>query len=181
MNFKLKKCKHCEREFKQFNSLTKVCSTHCAIEHAKSVSKDVKRKEWNKTKRKRIEALKTKQDYQKELQVIFNKFIRVRDKDKPCISCNKPLSGKFDAGHFYSTGSYPELRFNEDNVHGQCVHCNQHKRGNLIEYSLNLPKRIGLERFEKLQSLANIPAHYTKEELKGLKEVYKLKIKNYEV
>jgi hypothetical protein len=68
-------------------------------------------------------------DHVKELQVIVNKYVRLRDKDKGCISCGTPLLGKYDAGHYYSAGGNPELRFNTDNIHGQCVYCNQHRHG----------------------------------------------------
>ena len=139
-----------------------------------------KAKQWNKEKKERKEALKTNSDYVRELQVVFNKFIRLRDKDEGCISCDKPLNTKYDAGHFYSTGSYPELRFNEDNVFGQCVHCNQHKHGALIEYGERLHTRIGLVKILRLKELINIPKKYTIDELKGLKVMYKLKIKQLE-
>jgi len=174
----MRTCKNCKCKFEpQYNSVQSVCSFECSIELTKKNQKKKAQKEWNKEKKKRKEALKTNSDYVRELQVIFNTFIRLRDKNTTCISCNKPLNSKFDAGHYYSTGSYPELRFNESNVHGQCVHCNQHKRGNLIEYSENLPKRIGLERFNKLKELANTPRKYTIPELKELKKYYKEKSK----
>ena len=45
--------------------------------------------------------LKTHKDYIQILQkLFFNTFIRLRDKHQPCISCGKPLEGKYDAGHF---------------------------------------------------------------------------------
>lgn len=78
----------------------------------------------------------------------FNAFIRERDQDQPCISC-----GEFKqlmAGHYYSGGHYPETRFNEDNVNGQCERCNYYLSGNLIEYRKGLEKKIGIERLEKL-------------------------------
>jgi len=173
------KCKTCKDKFEPKVFLQKNClkKDEC-IKAELELKKKAYKKNWNKEKKQRKEALKTNSDYVRELQIIFNTFIRLRDKNKPCISCNKPLNSKFDAGHYYSTGSYPELRFNESNVHGQCVHCNQHKRGNLIEYGLNLPKRIGLDNVLELRKLANVPRKYTIEELKGLKVMYKLKIKN---
>lgn len=175
----MRTCKNCGKKFEpQYNKVQQVCSFECSIELAKNKIKEKQSKDWKKEKAKRKEALKTNADYVRELQKIFNTYIRERDKNKPCISCNKPLNTKFDAGHYYSTGSYPELRFHEDNVHGQCVHCNQHKRGNLLEYGLNLPKRIGLNKVLELRKLANVPRKYTVEELKGLKVFYKLKIKN---
>jgi len=173
-----KKCKNCGIKFEtQYSTTQQTCTFHCAIEYSNSVKEKKAKKEWTKEKKKRKDALKTNSDHVRELQIIFNKFIRTRDKEKGCISCSKPLNTKFDAGHYYSTGSYPELRFNEDNVHGQCVHCNQHKRGNLIAYTDSLPNRIGNDRFLKLKSLSNIPRKYTIPELIELKKLYKEKTK----
>ena len=78
----------------------------------------------------------------------FNKFIRNRDKDKPCISCGKYTT--LQAGHFYSAGKHSSVRFNEDNVHGQCLSCNYFKSGDLLNYRTNLIQKIGVDRFEKL-------------------------------
>ena len=190
------RCKTCKDKFDPKVFLQKNClkKDEC-IKAELELKKQASKKNWNKEKAKRKEALKTNSDYVRELQVVFNKYIRLRDKGKPCISCPKLLgvptftdtvldmyydgsSKKYDAGHYYSTGSYPELRFHEDNVHGQCVYCNQHKRGNLIDYLEGLHTRIGLVKILKLKQLANVPKKYTIEELKGLKVLYKLKIKN---
>lgn len=87
-----------------------------------------------------------------ELQKVFNEYIRQRDKDKPCISC-----GQFkdlQAGHFYSVRNYDGLRFDEDNVHGECVRCNCFDDDHLIGYSVNLVRKIGPERFVRLQERA---------------------------
>jgi hypothetical protein len=90
----------------------------------------------------------------KKCQIIFNDYIRLRDKDQPCISCGefKPLQ----AGHYYACGGYDGLRFNEDNVHGECVRCNCFDESHLIGYGENLKERIGIERFEKLKLDAKI-------------------------
>ena len=66
----------------------------------------------------------------------FHLYIRNRDQGKPCISCGKKT--KLQAGHFYSAGKHPQLRFNEDNVHGQCLSCNYYKSGDLLNYRINL-------------------------------------------
>jgi ssDNA-binding Zn-finger/Zn-ribbon topoisomerase 1 len=115
--------------------------------------------------------------YRRELQKVFNEFSRLRDSKEPCISCGKPLPVKYDAGHFYSVGSYPNLRFNEDNVHAQCVECNQHKHGNLLEYAPRLTERIGFERASKLMVLRNEPLRLSLDEIKQLIEQYKWKVK----
>lgn len=90
----------------------------------------------------------------KEAIRIFNTWIRLRDHDQPCISCGRPTS--LQAGHFHSAGKHNHLRFNEDNVHGQCLQCNYFLSGNLIKYRKNLEKKIGSERLEKLDLLASI-------------------------
>lgn len=83
---------------------------------------------------------------------VFNSWVRARDKENGCISCG----GNVDhAGHYYSAGHYDALRFNEDNCHGQCISCNFHKSGNLIKYGINLEKKIGKERIEKLHFLSD--------------------------
>lgn len=169
------RCKLCKDKFtpKQFNQ------KHC-FEKKECITAEIELKKsqaWKKKKKVMQKELKTKQDYEKVLQVIFNKFIRLRDKDKPCISCPRPLIDKFDAGHFYPVGSYKNLRFNEMNVHGQCVHCNQHKHGNLIEYQKGLIKRIGQDKVDELDAIRNEPAHFTIPELEELIKEYKNKLK----
>ena len=172
------KCKCCKEKFEPKFFLQKFCmdKSECISAHLE-YAKEQKQKAWNKKKKVIKESLKTHKDYLKEAQIEFNTFIRLRDKDKPCISCGNLLTGKFDAGHFYSVGSTPELRFNEDNVHGQCVFCNRHKHGNLIEYSENLPKRISQESFEQLKQLKGVLRKYSIEELKQIKALYKEKAK----
>lgn len=89
----------------------------------------------------------------------FNKFIRERDKDKGCISCGGRVE---DACHYYSAGHYSYLRFNEDNVHGGCTHCNKFLHGNLIEYRKGLVKKIGEERIKKLDETCRISRKWEK-------------------
>ena len=52
---------------------------------------------------------KTLPKLKKECQVVFNAFIRERDKDLPCISCGRKLG--LQAGHYYPTQGYDGLRF----------------------------------------------------------------------
>jgi gamma-glutamylcyclotransferase (GGCT)/AIG2-like uncharacterized protein YtfP len=129
-------------------------------------------------KKKILEKLETHSDWLKKLQKVFNTYIRHRDKDKQCISCKTPLNGrKYDAGHFFSVGAYPNLRFDEDNVHGQCVHCNQHKHGAISEYAIYLPIRIGIEKFESLKNRRAQPLKLSIPDIKEMIDYYKLKVK----
>jgi hypothetical protein len=127
---KERKCKSCGALFEpKFNSLQVVCSVPCAINYGN----EKKKKAFNKEHKAAKESLLTHKDYIQLLQKVVNTYVRMRDKEKGCVSCGVTLIGKkFDAGHFLPT-TYQFLRFNEDNIHGQCVHCNQHKHGSQYE------------------------------------------------
>jgi len=149
---KEKKCKNCKEKFIPQRPLQYICGVRCGAEYAINSRNKKEKKERAEAKK----SLLTHKDYLKMLQVVFNTYIRLRDKDKGCISCGGPFITKYDAGHFYSVGSTPSLRFDEDNCHGQCVYCNQHLHGNLIMYWENLPKRIGRERYIALMEKSKI-------------------------
>ena len=168
---KSKKCKVCKQAFEPRATTQVVCSWQCSLVHTSKEKEKRERKDYREKK----EALKTRSEWLKEAQVVFNRYIRERDKDLPCVSCVQHRNS-YDAGHYRSVGAAPQLRFNEDNVHKQCVHCNQHKSGNAIDYRINLVKRIGIERVEKLES-DNEPAKYTIEDAKEIKKLYNEKLK----
>ena len=174
---RLYKCKQCKTPFERMKPLQAVCSPICAIGYSKVLEAKKQRKEWSIEKKKIKESLKTYSDYIQELQKIFNTFIRLRDVNEKCISCNEPLVGKYDAGHYYSAGGNPSVRFDEDNVFAQCVHCNQWKHGNLIEYTKRLPERIGELNFHLLEVRRNVPTKYSIPELIEMKVIYKNKVK----
>ena len=109
-------------------------------------------------------------------QQVFNKYIRLRDKGNKCISCNKtPL--KENGGHFFNANNHWNVRFDEDNVHLQCEHCNTFLSGNLINYRTNLIEKIGIERYNELEAKSNVTRKFTVEELKEIIEEYKKKLK----
>jgi len=85
----------------------------------------------------------------------FNIFIRQRDFGEPCISCGSPLGQNYHAGHFFSIGAHSSVRFDKDNVHGQCIRCNNFLHGNLANYKDNLIKKIGIEKFNALDTRKN--------------------------
>lgn len=166
------KCKVCRSEYVKFRMAQKCCSPECAIEYARREREKKDRKET----RTKLAALKTRAQWLKEAQVEFNRYIRERDRDLPCISCGRFHTGSHDAGHYRSIGAAPHLRFNEDNCWRQCVPCNQFKSGNAIEYRINLVKRIGVERVEALES-NNEARKWTIAEAKEIKVAYRNKLK----
>lgn len=175
------KCKVCGCYFvKTISSTQKVCSPKCAIILSKEQAKKKREKQEKAERRERKAKLKSRSEWLKDAQSVFNKFIRLRDKNEPCISCGKYHTGQYHAGHYRSVGACPELRFCELNVHKQCAPCNDHKSGNIIEYRINLVKKIGVDKVEWLERQDHEPKKYTIEDCKEIIKYYKAKIKELE-
>jgi hypothetical protein len=116
--------------------------------------------------------IKSRSDWLKEAQVAFNAWIRERDKDLPCISCQRHHKGQYHAGHYRSVGACPELRFEPLNVHKQCSACNNYKSGNILEYRLNLIAKIGQEKVDWIEGKHD-PVKYTVEDLREIRDRYR--------
>jgi hypothetical protein len=172
---KLKKCK-CGSEYQQYTSMQNCCVECLAEKVAKNriksdkVAHTAQKRELIKAK----EAIKSRSDWMKEAQQAFNAWVRERDKDKPCISCQRHHTGQYHAGHYRTTKSCPELRFEPLNVHKQCSVCNNHMSGNILEYRINLIK-LGVD-IDWLEG-NHEPKKYTIDDLKALKALYKQKLK----
>ena len=173
---RLKKCKSCREEFTPLRTLQAVCSPACAIRHAEAVRASEKSRAAKLERaehRKAREKTKTRGEWMREAQVAFNAYIRERDRDFPCISCGRFHDGQWHAGHYRATSVAPALRFNEENVHKQCAPCNNYLHGNLLEYRINLIRRIGQDKVDWLEG-NHEPAKYSIEELKSIKRNYSL-------
>jgi len=167
------RCKNCKEKFNPLRFNQKYCLKSECIN---AFVNEVKTKEWGKRRKELKESLKTRTDYLKETQALFNRYIRIRDKSELCISCgNKPL--KKNAGHYFSQGGHSNVRFDEDNVHLQCEHCNSYLSGNLLNYQIGIEKRIGPHRLFELHERAHIPKKWEIDELKELQKKIKEKIK----
>ena len=178
------KCKECSEYYTKFRSTQQVCSVKCAMAMGKRKAEEKRKKlekadrlEASRRMRERKEKLKSRSDWLKDLQRVFNEFIRLRDADLPCISCGRYHNGQYHAGHYRSVGACPELRFNEDNTHKQCSACNNHLSGNILEYRLGLIEKIGIERVEFLERQDHPPLKLSVEEIKDLIKAYKAKVK----
>ncbi len=120
----------------------------------------------------RKEALKSRSDHMKDTQQAFNEWVRNRDVALPCVSCGRHHEGKYDAGHYRTVGSNPALRFEPLNCHRQCSPCNTQLSGNIVNYRIELVRRIGIMNVEWLEG-PHEPQRYTVEELKALTAKYR--------
>lgn len=172
---KIKICKACKGEFMPFNSMQKTClNPQCSLAYVR----EKEEKAFNtETRRKKKELKRNDRSYWiKKAQESFNKFIRERDKYKPCISCGRSSGCKVNAGHYRSVGAMPALRFEELNVHLQCEHCNCFQSGNAIDYRLGLIKKIGQYAVDWLEG-PHEPKKHTIAQLQELKKTYDEKYK----
>lgn len=166
------RCKHCKEKFEPIHFNQKYC-----------IDKDECRREMNIAASKKKKAAYNKENkslsqLMKETQIVFNTYIRKRDYKNGCISCGKLFGDeKYDAGHYIST-RHKIITFDEDNVHAQCVACNQHKNSNHIPYRKKLLQKIGEKRVNRLEEIYVQTKKWTKYELKELTDIYKEKIKD---
>lgn len=165
----------CRAKFVPERSFQSWCSVDCAVVIARQ-KQERERKVLDKAERRAIRAtrkrIKPRAEYMKEAQVAFNAWVRERDRLQPCISCDRHHQGQWHAGHYRTVGASPELRFEPLNVHKQCAPCNNHKSGDIVNYRLNLVRRIGADQVEWLEG-SHEPKRYTIEDLQAIKAHYR--------
>ena len=185
---KQRACRICKSLFQPRKALQNVCSFECEVKLGIVMA------ERSKNRREKAERvaevasrkilklkLKTRGEWIKETQAVFNAFIRTRDQlaGHNCISSGRPLDwsgNNVDAGHYRSRGSAPHLRFDERNCHAQSKKDNRYLSGNAVDYRIGLIARIGLEAVESLEA-DQTPKKYTIAELRAIKAHYVAKLK----
>lgn len=180
-----KKCEVCGNEFEKnpHTPFRTWCDDfECIKVIIKKRNEKKQKKDWQEHKKAIKEKLKTLTDYKNEARAAFQKFIRLRDKDLPCISCGR-FANRYDGGHYFDANQYTGLIFNEDNCHKQCsANCNKHMHGNKVNYRIGLVKKIGEPRVKWLEenkdSLRMV--NYTKEDYIRIRRHYELKCKELE-
>lgn len=145
----------------------------------RKVTKKVKSKKFQE-KRKWKKENKSLRSLQNDARRVFQKFIRIRDKDKTCISCGTIYARQWDGGHYLKAEIYTGLIFDELNVHKQCDSCNRFKDGNIVEYRKGLSQRFSEVSVLELEKNSNYKRDYrfNRQELLGIENLYKYKIKN---
>lgn len=176
---RLKKCRKCglDLPLHSFTStMAKYCN-NCRIIRKFEQQKASQQRSFErmKNKKQKTTGVVKLSDLKQVAQRHVNKFIRERDKNLPCISCQKkPVE---HAGHYIAQGSSGLLRYEPDNISGQCKQCNKWKHGNLLEYRIHLVEKIGEDRVKELEALRYGIKKWTREELLEIIEEYKEKLK----
>ena len=171
---KEKKCRYCKEKFTPFSSLQPFCfKNECITKHNKITL------EKKKAKAKKEFKENDKSTLLKLAQTVVNKYIRLRDLDKPCISCGHLGDRQIHAGHYRPMGNNQQLRFYTLNIFAQCSICNNYKSGNLAEYRMSLIKKLGIKKVEEIEANQE-RGNYSVEYLQRLIKVFRKKIKLYE-
>ena len=172
---KQKKCRYCKEKFTPFNSLQPFCfKDECIKEHNQKI-KEKKNKIAKQEIRSQDKSLQLKL-----AQTIVNKYVRLRDQNKPCISCGHIGNRQIHAGHYRPMGNNQQLRFYTLNIFAQCSICNNYLSGNLANYRINLINKLGVEKVNLIESNQE-RGNYSIEYLERLIKVFRKKIKLYEL
>jgi hypothetical protein len=142
---KLKQCKNCQKEF-----IPKPAQARCDTCLWKA-EKDKKFQQLKKQIEKPLKPPKKIKQKIDEKQKKINAIVRERDKGKPCISCGKK-SVRLEAGHYISRAKSIKMRYDLDNIHGQCWECNNVLHGNEEGFKKGLIARYGQKYLENLDN-----------------------------
>lgn len=186
MTFRRTTCPHCRAKLEPGQRI----HAECIAPWADAQAEKAKRAEAKKARaaakverasiRARKEAIKTIAQLIAAAQIVFNAFIRERDKGKGCFVCGRPFTDKpgqvQHAGHVRSRGAAGHLRFTEDNCHGECEGCNGPHGAKPHQIEAGAIARIGAERYAELCA-DNAPHKWTREELRNIRDTYRAKLK----
>lgn len=168
MKIKEKTCKNeeCGKKFLPIQMLQRCCSASCESKTRKAKAKQRESRVAESQKEKL-------NSYMKSAVTICHSYIRMRDKGKPCISCGAPWNSNFQAGHLFSGGGHANVKFNEQNINGQCPKCNGSSSFSQAKYIEEFEKRYSPEEFEILRAEAYEPKRWTSDELQYQMRYYR--------
>jgi len=173
---KPRKCATCAEVFQPDRMGQIACSPRCAYQSVEIKKYKAYKAETVRRKRELLD--NDKAHWAKKAREACHAYVRARDKDLNCVSCDSaPGQCKRNAGHYRPAGINSALRYDADrNIHGQCEKCNTHLSGNLIAYRKTLIERIGLDVVEWLDSNHEVK-RWTLDELKEVHRYYTEKLK----
>ena len=117
----------------------------------------------------------TKARAEKRALKAMSDYIRERDR-WTCYTCGrKGDKHNMDAGHLFSR-RFSAIKFDEINVHCQCVYCNKDLSGNVHEYIKRFLIEYGAERYEQLDRMKNEYRKHTALEYIAIEQDFKAKL-----
>jgi len=160
MNKVRRKCSVCKEYYEPKSVSTEPCPKFdCRMVLTRKIlaKREEKRgRESNIEKRKKKDELKSKSQWENDLQTEINLIVKHIDKGWPCISSGN-LTGKRNAGHLWSVGSNRTIRFHLLNIFNQSEYDNGNRGGAPLEYMQGIKNTFGNELWEEIESLKAHP------------------------
>ena len=112
-----------------------------------------------------------------KLWKVFSEYIRLRDVDVCgygfCITCNRLIHySKGDCGHGIPR-QHKATKFNEQNNHLQCKHCNGFEGGKREVYKEQVNKKYGPGTWDKLEVMSRMTCKRDQFEIDVMTGYYK--------
>lgn len=153
---KPRKCRVCRADFQPSKPLQNVCGPECAIKQAQAKRAKAERIA-QAVDRKTVKAklAKLKPGYlEAKAQDAINAYVRVRDHEEGCISCDKGSHwhGQWHCGHLIPRGRSSFLRYDLRNLNKQCSVCNGREGGQVAEHERGIILRYSQDRLDYLKS-----------------------------
>lgn len=164
LTVKTRKCKACRAPFVLANSWQTHCRAEACAVSAAEANAAKRAKAEAREHRKKLAESKPLQHWLKLTEGVVNHLVQVRDKGLPCISCGTTTTVQWEAGHWLSVGSHPELRYDLTNINLQCHSCNVQKSGNQAMYRIGLVRKWGSAAVHRLEG-PHPPAKFTRDQL----------------
>ncbi len=124
----------------------------------------------------------TRSEWYQKLQLVVNRYVKWRDRDKACCTCGTCGDHlKYDAGHYIAVGKNMDLRFELTNIHLQCsIKCNVFGRGMPVEYGEFIKAVYGVGHYNWLHTkfLCHKPHPTLREQFPTTNDI-ELEIKRY--
>ena len=166
-------CQYCRQPYfmpvnvysvRTMNGLKRCCTkVDCMTEAAMKVIAKKKQLE-SKFEKQKWKERKTEYRFQvskqtkEPLQLAINKIARLLDLNFPCLARPFEYSQNYDAGHIFSVGAHPSLRYHLWNIHKQSVKSNKYLGGEQMLMLEGIAQRYGEEIRQYIESLPqNIP------------------------
>lgn len=127
-----------------------------------------------KTKKKKLPSISTLKN---KLDDLFSRYIRFRDVGSidgycACVSCGKMFHYReLDCGHFIPRGTL-SIRWDEQNAHAQCHHCNRFREDAYIDYTLWMMDTYGEEVVERLRAEKHKTTYFRRNEYEIMIDYY---------
>lgn len=186
-NPKPRPCPICRNSYVPFQPMQAVCSPRCAMKKVRlaKVEERLSEKAERAETKRRKEAIKPRAKWLAECQAIVNRYVRILalSRGQGCFTCGampqQKFGGTYDAGHFRSVGSAPQLRYWIPQIKIQCIPCNRHKGGMALSFRKALVEDHGDEWVDRLESM-NHSAKFDVDYLRRFKSVMGKKLRRLE-